>query len=53
MATENVNIPDEYDVRPTAIIYNSGGGLIKERGCQIFNADSNQSLDSKILSVKS
>ena len=53
MATENVNIPDEYDVRPTAIIYNSGGGLIKERGCQIFNADSNQSLDSKILSAKS
>ena len=46
------NLPSKVEVRPTAIFYENGRGLIRERGFKIFSADSDEALEKKIAKAK-
>ncbi len=45
MAIGNTECPNNYDIKPTAIFYDDGEGLLTSRGYQVFTANSHQMLD--------
>jgi len=52
MATGNIKCPNDFKIKPTAIFYDEGDGLLTNRGYTIFTADSSQSLEEKILEAR-
>jgi len=52
MATGNIKCPNDFKIKPVAIFYDEGDDLLTNRGYTIFTADSNQSLEEKILEAR-
>ena len=52
MATGNIKLPNNFKIKPTAIFYDEGDDLLTERGYTVFTADSNKSLEEKILEAR-
>ena len=49
MAVGITKTPIDLKVKPTAIYYNEGDGLISDRGYKVFTASTMQMLEDKIL----
>lgn len=47
MAVGIARCPSDYDIRPTAIHYHSGDGLLTDRGCSVIKANTNQPLGKR------
>jgi len=52
MALGKTKCPNNFNIKPTAIYYNEGDGLLTNRGYSVFSADSYQLLDKKITEGK-
>ena len=52
MATGNIKCPNNFKIKPVAIFYDEGDDLLTDRGYTIITADSNQSLEEKILEAR-
>mgnify|MGYP005637283627 CR=1 FL=1 len=52
MALGKTKCPNNFNIKPTAIYYNEGDGLLTNRGYSVFSADSYQLLDKKITEDK-
>ena len=52
MATGNIKCPNNFKIKPVAIFYDEGDDLLTDRGYTVFSADSNQSLEEKILEAR-
>jgi len=48
MAFGKIKCPDNFNIKPTAIYYNEGDGLLTNRGYSVFSANSYQLLEEKI-----
>ena len=49
LATGKAKCPVNFNVKPTAIYYNEGHGLLSDRDYKIFTANTNQMLEEEIL----
>jgi len=52
ITTSNFKHPIDFKIKPTAIYYNEGSGLLSDRDYKIFTANTMQILDEKILKAK-
>ena len=52
MATGNIRCPNDFKIKPTAIFYDEGDGLLTNRGYAVYTADSDQALEEKILEAR-
>ena len=49
LASGKAKCPVNFNVKPTAIYYNEGHGLLSDRDYKVFTADTNQMLEEEIL----